>query len=161
MNDYQIQPPTRRCAVTGRELRPGERFYTALLEDGDKFRRVDYSSEAWQGPPPNAFSFWCGRVPPQEGPPRWQVDEDLLLDCLQRLAEQKERSKIAFRYVLALLLLRRKRLHFEEVRQEQGQEVLYLRCSRTRERYEVVNPGLTPEELAATQEEVFRLLGWD
>jgi hypothetical protein len=29
--EYQIQPNTRRCAVTGRELQPGERYFAALL----------------------------------------------------------------------------------------------------------------------------------
>src|SRR5437773_3262646 len=31
MTDYHIQPNTRRCAVTGRELPPGTRFYSVLL----------------------------------------------------------------------------------------------------------------------------------
>ena len=61
MTDYQIQPNTRRCAVTGRELRPGERYYTALLETAGHFVRQDFSADAWQGPPPNAFSF-CEKI---------------------------------------------------------------------------------------------------
>jgi len=57
MTDYQIQPNTRRCLITGRELRPGERYYSALLEEGDRFVRQDFSAEAWQGAPAGAFSF--------------------------------------------------------------------------------------------------------
>ncbi len=64
MTEYQIQPNTRQCSVTGRPLQSGERFYTALLEEGDHFLRKDFSLEAWQGPPPGAFSFWTGRVRP-------------------------------------------------------------------------------------------------
>ena len=63
MVEYQIQPNTRRCAVTGRELRPGDRYFTALLEEGETFVRQDFSAEGWQGPPSAAFSFWTGRVP--------------------------------------------------------------------------------------------------
>jgi hypothetical protein len=61
---------------------------------------------------------------------------------------------------VALLLLRRKRLKFEDVRSQDGVEILGLRCQRTRKLYEVINPRLTETELAAVQEEVFRVLGW-
>ena len=63
--------------------------------------------------------------------------------------------------IVALLLMRRKRFKFEEARTEGDQEVLCLRCVRTRTRHEVVHPRLTDEELAAVQDEVFKVLGWD
>jgi hypothetical protein len=160
MTDYQIQPNTRRCAITGRELQPGERFYTALLEDGDTFQRKDYCSEAWQGPPPGTFSFWSGRVPAEQGNRRPPIDDELLLDCFQRLEGQTDPARVNFRFVLALLLMRRKRLKFEDARREQAHEVLILRCTRTGATSEVVNPQLTEEAMAAVQDEVFRVLGW-
>jgi hypothetical protein len=161
MTEYQIQANSRRCAVTGRELHPGEKFFTALLDVDGKFVRQDYSSEAWQGPPTGAFSFWTGRVPAQEEGRRPRIDDDLLFDCFQRLEGQTEADKINFRYVVALLLMRRKRFKFEEARKDGGQEYLRLRCAKTRKVYPVVNPRLTEEEMAAVQEEVFKVLGWD
>ena len=62
--------------------------------------------------------------------------------------------------VVALLLMRRKRLRFEEAVKESGQEWLSLRCTRTGARYRVLNPGLSEEETVAVQEEVFLALGW-
>jgi hypothetical protein len=161
MTEYQIQPNSRRCAATGRELRPGEKFYTALLEEGDRLLRKDYSSEGWQGPPHGAFGFWSGRVPAPEGDRRPRIDDDLLVECFQRLENDAEQAKVSFRYVAALLLMRRKRFKFEEARTEQGLEVLTLRCARTGARHEVVNPRLNEEQMAAVQEEVFRVLGWE
>jgi hypothetical protein len=161
MTEYQIQPNTRRCAATGRELRPGEKFYTALLEEGDRFLRKDYSSEAWQGPPPGAFSFWSGRVPAQESGKGPRIDDDLLVDCFQRLENETEPAKVNFRYVAALLLMRRKRFKFEEARTEHGLEILTLRCARAGARHEVVNPRLTEEQMAEVQDEVFKVLGWE
>ncbi len=161
MTDYQIQPHTRRCAATGRELRPGEKFYTALLEDGERFLRQDYSSEAWHGPPHGAFSFWSGRVPAPEGGRRQMIDDDVLADCFERLEAETEPAKVNFRYVVALLLMRRKRFKFEEARMEQGLEVLTLRCVRTGTRHNVVNPRLNEEQMAEVQEEVSRVLGWE
>jgi len=160
MIDYEIQANTRRCAATGQELRAGERVYTVLVEQDGKFVRQDYSSAGWQGPPDGAFGFWVGRVPAEGEQRRLHIDEDLLADCFERLEGQTDPSRINFRYVVALLLMRRKRFKFEEVRTEDEQEVLYLRCARTRNQYRVVNPRLTDPEMNAVQEEVFKILGW-
>jgi hypothetical protein len=161
MIDYQIQANTRRCAVSGRELRPGERFYSVLLDEGGTFVRKDYASEAWQGPPTGAFSFWAGRVPAAETNRRPRIDDDLLLDCFQRLEGQDEPGRLNFRYIVSLLLLRRKRLRFEEVRVHEAQETLCLRCTRTGNLYTVANPRLSDDQMASVQEEVFKVLGWE
>jgi hypothetical protein len=161
VTEYQIQEITRRCSVTGRELQAGERFYSVLVDEAGKLQRKDFSQEAWQGPPPGAFSFWAGRVPPRDEKRRLQIDDDMLVDCFRRLGGEIEASKVNFRYVVALLLMRRKRFKFEEAKQADGKEILVLRCTRTREQYDVVNPRLNEEEMKAVQEEVFKVLGWE
>jgi hypothetical protein len=160
MTEYQIQPNTRRCAISGRELRPGERYFTALSEANGQFVRQDYSVEVWQGPPEGAFSFWAGKVPLDNAERRPHVDDEMLLECFERLQGQTEPSRLSFRYVVALLLMRRKRLKFEEAATQDGHEVLTLRCARTGTKHEVVNPGMTEAEMMAVQEEVFKVLGW-
>jgi hypothetical protein len=161
MLEYQIQPNTRRCVASGRELRPGEKVFSVLLDQGGKLVRQDYSAEAWQGPPPGAFSFWTGRVPSGEASRRPQMDDELVLDCFHRLEHENDAGRVNFRYVLALLLMRRKRLRFEDARTHNGQEVLCLRCPRSGHRYEVVHPQLSDEEMTAVQEEVGKVLGWE
>ncbi|MCS7046393.1 MAG: hypothetical protein NZO58_08565 [Gemmataceae bacterium] len=160
MTDYQIQPHTRRCSATGRDLRPGERYFTALMEQGDQLIRLDFSSEAWRGPPPGAFSFWSGRVPKADEAVKPRFDDDLLEECFHRLEHQTEPSRLNFRYVVALLLIRRKRLRFEQTVEENGVEKLELQHVRSGQRYFVVNPQLTPQQMAEVQAEVFRVLGW-
>ncbi len=160
MTEYQIEANTRRCAASGRALQAGERFYSVLLEEDGKLVRRDYSSEAWQGPPPGAFSFWSGRISADLGQRQPQIDDDMLLECFDRLQGNIEPERISFRYVLALLLMRRKRLRFEEARTDGDEEYLHLRCSRTGNLHRVLNPGLTEEEMAAVQDEVFKVLGW-
>jgi hypothetical protein len=156
--EYQIQASTRRCARTGRELRPGERFFSVLYDRPGGLVREDISAEAWQGPPEDAFSFWQTRVP-AEPAKRLQIDEELLLDCFTRLAAESEPAKVNFRYVVALLLMRRKRLRFEEVAVADGCEFLLLRCPRTRQLHRVLNPQLTDEQMSQVQDEVHKVLG--
>jgi hypothetical protein len=161
MLDYQIQPNTRRCSVTGRELQPGEQVYSVLLDEAGKFVRKDYSGEAWQGPPQGAFSFWVGRVAANDKKRRPPIDDEVLLDCFQRLEGQLEPERVKFRFVLGLLLMRRRRFKFEETKKEDGEEVLYLRCAQTGAHHRVVNPNLTEEEMASVQQDVFQALGWE
>jgi hypothetical protein len=161
MTDYQISPNTRKCTTTGREMRPGEVFFSVLLDESGKFVRKDYAADAWNGPPTGAFSFWRGKVPSSQAPRRPPIDDEVLFDCFVRLEGESEPSRIAFRYVLGLLLVRRKRLKMEQTRQEGGREVLILRCSRSGGRYEVANPGLGDDEMESVQEDVFQALGWE
>jgi hypothetical protein len=160
ISDYQIQPNSRRCSITGRELKPGETYFSVLLDEAGRFVRREYSREAWQGPPEGAFSFWCGKVPAREQDRRPPVDDDMLLDCFTRLEGQNEPARVNFRYVLALLLMRRKRLKFEDADTQNGREVLRLRCVQTKAIHEVINPALSDEETQVVQEEVFKVLGW-
>ena len=161
MTEYQIQANSRRCVLTGRELQPGEKFYSVLLDEAGKFVRRDYSVEAWRGPPQGAFSFWLGKVPKEETTRKPRIDDEILLDCFQRLETETEPERVNFRYVVSLLLMRRKRLKFEEAREEGEQEILRLRDSRTRKIHEVVNPRLSEAAMEAVQEEVFKVLGWE
>ena len=158
--DYQIQPNSRRCAVTGRELQPGERFFSALLDEDRQLVRKDYSTEAWLGPPQGAVSFWTGHVLVGTEKKKPRFDDELLEDCFQRLEGHPEPGRLNFRYVVALLLMRRRRLRFETSVVEDGVEKMILRCLRTGVKHEVVNPRLSDDEMAQVQEEVFNVLGW-
>ena len=158
--DYQIQPNSRRCAVTGRELQPGERYYSALVEENQQFVRKDFCVDAWQGPPAGAFSFWTGHVQASNDKAKPRFDDELLEDCFERLEGQTEPGRVNFRYVVALLLMRRRRLRYENSAIENGVEKMTLRCLRTNEKHEVVNPRLNDDEMTQVQDEVFSVLGW-
>ncbi|HEY1380798.1 MAG TPA: hypothetical protein VGF55_28610 [Gemmataceae bacterium] len=161
MTDYQLQAPTRRCHVTGRELRPGEKYVTALLDEAGRFVRRDFAPDAWAGPPPNAVGHWTARVPRDgEAPKRPPIDDDLLAECFHRLDGATDPDRVQFRYVVALLLMRRKRFKFEDVTKDVAGETLLLRDARTGDRHAVADPGLTEAAMAAVQDEVFRVLGW-
>jgi hypothetical protein len=56
--------------------------------------------------------------------------------------------------------MRRKRLKFEEARTKDGKEFLVLRCAGSKKKVEVLNPGLTEEEILSVQDQVFQILGW-
>src|SRR5262245_33614065 len=68
MAEYDIQGPTRVCAATGRELKPGDRFHGVLFEEAGKLVRRDYCDEGWAGPPEGHLAHWVSRIPTDDKP---------------------------------------------------------------------------------------------
>jgi hypothetical protein len=161
MTDYEIQGPTRICAASGRELKPGDRFHAVLTERDGKFVRTDFAAEAWPGAPAEAVAHWSGRVPADDKPRKPVINDEVLLGCFERLKDAADTDGLNFRYVAALLLMRRKRFRFEDVaRDEAGRDVMFLKDAKGGTVHQVVDPRLTDDQIALVQAEVFRVLGW-
>ncbi len=161
MTDYEIQGPTRVCQATGRELKPGDRFHAVLLEQGGKLVRMDYAAEAWVGLPPDAIAHWSGRISTAEKPRKPVVNDEALLVCFDRLKDSRDPDGLNFRYVVALLLMRRKRFRFEDViRDASGRDLLLLKDIKGGAVHQVADPRLTDDQITTVQAEVFRVLGW-
>jgi hypothetical protein len=109
--DFEIQRSTRRCAATDRALVPGEAFFSVLEGRGADVVRSDFSPEAWQGPPEGAIGWWMARVPEASAKKVKLAPNDVLLQLFDQLGDQAENEDM--RYVLALLLIRRRVLRVE------------------------------------------------
>jgi hypothetical protein len=155
MTAIDLQPSTRTCAATGRALQAGERFWASLTEQAGKIVRNDFAAPNWPGPPPNAIAYWTGTVPPADRPQKRTIPDDLLLDCLHRLDGTTDPAQLRFRYVVALLLMRRKRYKFDDA----GPDDLVLRDPKTGDRVRVRDPRLGDDEIAQVQDEVLAMLG--
>ena len=146
--DFDLQRPSRQCTVTGREFAPGETFYSALIPAGATVLRQDYSAEAWQGPPDDALGWWKSQVPAAEVKKNQWVPNDAMLELFEELTDQPERADV--RYVLALLLIRRRVLRLEETEKPaQGPETLLVYCPRRETDYKV--PVVMPDGQRAAQ----------
>ena len=156
---YHIQAPSRTCARTGRDLQPGEPFFSVLYDRQGQWVREDVSREAWTGPPPEAFSFWLARMPEPGQTKKQTLDDDLLASCFHRLNPGDDPKQLAFRYVLALLLMRRKKFRFEEMRKDGDQEWLLVRDLKQKKVHQILDPHLNEPRMAEVQEELESLLG--
>lgn len=150
--DFEIQRCTRQCAVTGRELLPGETFYSVLVEKGSSVERQDYSEAAWTEPPSDAIGWWKTQLPDPKTQRKQWAPNDVMLRLFDELAEQPERRDV--RYVLALLLVRRRVMRLEEAESEEqdGGTSMLLYCPRRDETYRV--PVVLPD--AERAEEIQR-----
>ena len=157
MLEFDVQRCTRRCATADRELRPGEPFFSVLVSEGSQVVRYDYGEEAWQGPPEGCIGFWKSRMPEPNSTRISWAPNDVMLDYFQQLEEDVAKQDI--RYVLALLMIRRRLLRLEETRAiDAGGELMVLYCPRNETEYKlnVVTPG--KERIQEIQQELGQLL---
>src|SRR4029079_90309 len=157
MIDYEVQRCTRHCAVTGRELQPGETFYSTLTPEGANVLRRDYGAESWSGPPAGVLGWWKSHMPARDARRMHWAPNDVMLDLLESLESQHDKQDM--RYVLSLLLVRRRVLRLEGTDHDpQLGEVSVLYCPRREVTYRVTTNIPGEERAAEIQEELARLL---
>jgi len=162
--DWQLETPKDRCAATNKQLAEGEEFYSVLFEDETAeggFRRVDFCLEAWKGVPDGAFCSFKTQVPVREKRRRLLVDNDVLVNFFLRLAEETEPLRIQFRFVLALILMRKKILRYDGCGDLDGVEVWQMTLMSDRTQHSVVNPRLTEEQIEGVSGQLGAILHGD
>ncbi len=161
--DWNIAESQRCCTRCDCEFDDGDAYFSALYETSEAFLRKDFCPRCWdesdddqRGRP---FSFWQTEVPREEEPKKVFVDTNVIFDFFRQLAEEEHIPvKRNFRYILGLMLMRKKKLKLKDVVREDGKEYLVLRRSRTQELHRVLDPKLSEEELDQVKAELTQIL---
>lgn len=160
MLDFEVQRCTRRCAATGRELVPGEPLVSVLVANGSQVVRHDYAADAWTEPPQPNLGWWRSRVPEGSAQRVVWAPNDVLLDYFERL--ESDPTQLDVRYVLTLLLVRRRLLRVEKTATDaQGQEQLVVYCSRSEREHRVAAVMPDDERARVIQRQLTALLFGD
>jgi len=155
--DYDVQRSTRHCNATGREFAPGEIYYSVLMAEGAELKRNDYAADVWQGPPEGAVGWWKSQIPDHTAARKRWAPNDVMLNFWDELAEQADRQDM--RYVLTLLLIRRRVFRLEEeTRDAEGREVVAVYCPRRESTYRVLAVSPEGSRIDQIQEELAALL---
>jgi hypothetical protein len=151
--DYQLKPLGKTCSQTGMPFGPGDVCYSAVVEKGSEWLRLDFSAGAWAGPPEGALGYWRVTVPAHETKRR-ALDPDALLRHFEQLCEDANPARDKFRYVLALLLVQRRRLRITQTRNSAGADVLELSGMQGEGPFEVRDQHLSESEITLLQQEL-------
>ena len=160
--DWSIQSRAEKCAVTGTPFQDGEYFYTLLFDDADGLRREDLSEAAWKERNDNRrpFSFWRSKfeAPPLVAPET--VTKQTAEDLLRRYMVEDSAQHAAARYLLAVMLERKKMLKEVEAKRAAGGALTRIyEHTRTGEVFVVPDPELRLDQIEQVQQEVASLLG--
>ncbi len=157
---YKITPATGSCCKCSREFEEGQDFVAAVREEGEELVRDDYCSECW----PSAadagdkdyFAIWQAKMPQKQEKKKLFVDDDVLSDFFVRLGDQPER--VSFRFVLALVLMRKKILSYEGATRKDGRDVWLMRFKGDKKQYEVTDPHMTEEKISQVSRQLGQIL---
>jgi hypothetical protein len=147
MTDWEVARTTGTCCISGRAFEEGEAYHTALFAAGDSFERKDYAEECWSGPPEGAYCTWKARLPVKDRPRKLLVDDQVLVTFFERLERETDEPKLQFRFVLALILMRKRLLKYVESQIEGGVEWWTLRAPGSQTTHRVRNPGLDEQRI--------------
>ena len=158
---FEVQSATGRCVETGREFQEGEEFYTVLFEADESFTRSDYCVKAWNGPPEGSFCHFKSRVPVKQKSKKLLVNNEMLSGFFERLVDETEPVRVQFRFVLALILMRKRLLRYVSSDVKDGVETWTMTLMRDRSEHKVINPQLTDDQIEVVSQELSAILHSD
>ena len=158
--EWEIKTRSHRCARTNEPFQDGAVIYTLLFRDRVGFRREDISEEAWlqvrdSGTP---FSFWKSKYQAPPARPPEAMPKESTEELLRRLIHDDRPGQVNTRYVLAVMLERKKTLKQVDVRETPDEKLLIYEHAKSGEAFIIADPRLHLDQIDAVQQEVFDLL---
>lgn len=171
MSGLSVARPTGVCAATGTAFVVGERFVATLVERAGQpgFERVDYSVRAWEGgarpeAPLRLFGSWRTTMPAGDREQRALMSDDELLELFEEMGGTTEPKHLAFRFVLALMLVRRRVLRMMGERRTGDKRAMLVRPrgeSGETPAIEVADPGMDEATINEVIEQLGQVIGED
>lgn len=161
MAEWEIEKTLGRCYGTGEQFKVGRDYFAALVETDEGFQRRDYSVEYWQEEKPSVYCYWKTRMPDAGQKKKLFVDIEMLMTFFERLAEETDQERINFRFIITLVLMRKRRLKYNSSRIEDGQEIWTLRVTAQDRTVEAVNPNLTEDKIEQLSSQISQILQVD
>jgi len=161
MEDWEINKPLGQCSGTGRKIGYGEEYFAALVETEQGLQRRDFCADYWQKEKPNVFCYWKSKLPRPDQKKQRFVDDEMLMVFFERLAQETEQEKVNFRFVLAMVLMRKRRLKYDSSKTEGDKEIWRLRVVGDNQFVEVINPHLDEEQIKQLSSQMGQILQTD
>jgi len=161
MSEWEVDKPLGQCCGTGRKIEYGEEYFGALVEIDEGLQRRDFCADYWESEKPNVFCYWRSRLPHPDQKKQIFVDDEMLMAFFERLENETGQEKVNFRFVLALILMRKRRLKYDATRVENGKEIWRLRIVGGKAIVEVINPHLDEEQVEQLSSQIGQILQTD
>jgi hypothetical protein len=153
--DFNVRPVAKICASSGQQLLPGHACWSVLVEQDGRVVRQDYSEESWSGPPDGVIGYWQSRIPDRTSTAATSLDTDSLFDYFLQLCESPNKVEQDYQYVLALLLMRKRRLILEESTTLEDQPAMRLIGTGGEGPFEIIERDLSDDRIVELQTQLF------
>jgi len=165
--EWKISKTGPQCQSCGTPFALDTAYFSALFKTAEGMQRSDYCDACFHGKrPADVFYFWKtsqAHHGQSAKKPRPALDFEYVLDFFKRLEGESSSQRVAFRYILALMLSRKKILTAGDRKKDENGRV----TQNYREKisgaetvnHTVIEPDLSEDEIQALSAELSVLLG--
>ena len=159
---WSIKSRAHICAATEHHFEDGEAFYTALFPDPESsgYLRKDFTLDAWEQreDQEQPFSFWKTKYIAPQKEEEVEVTDESPEDLLRRLIEEDEEHTENARYILAVMLERKKEIKEADNQSTPTGIIRIYEHRKSGDVFIVKDPNIPLDEVEKVQEEVTILL---
>jgi hypothetical protein len=165
MMDWNIQSRARACQACAKPFVDQTLYYTLLFQQRHRLERMDVCESCWrsqysQGATDRKgfVSFWQGlfTVPPPPAPE--PIQKESAEGLLRQLCEKEMPGLDGVRYILAVMLERKRVLKVKAQVEQEGRRLFLYEHARNGDVFTVQDPGLRLDQLEEVQRQVADLL---
>jgi hypothetical protein len=160
VTSWQIKASHGQCSTCSREFREEESYISNVTETEDGFERTDHCLDCWANVDQDGSYFFWKAVHRPNRRRNIFVDNATLMNFFTRLEEEDSDIKKNFRYLLSLILMRKKLLVFKDVFKEGALEYMVVRDREDRE-YRVLNPNMDLNTIEDVKTQMMAVLHQD
>jgi len=157
---WDINAQDVSCCECATPFEEGNCVVSNISEQNGEFKRRDYCQQCWDKVGTKESFYYWKSIFSREKKKSVFIDDNTLMDFFTRLTEEDSEEKQNFRYVLSLVLMRKKILKFDDVCREGDREYLLMEDKEGRE-YRVWDPHLAKETLADVKQQMSSILHQD
>lgn len=161
---WSIKARAHQCAITEVKFVDQQQFYTAIFPDPESsgYLRMDFSLDAWEDRPEELqkpFSFWKNTYEASVIEEKTEaVTKESAEELLSRLIEEDQEHTENARYILAVMLERKKLLKETDKQQTPNGILRIYEHRKNGEIYIILDPNIPLDQVEAVQIEVSELL---
>jgi len=160
MTEWDIQNRSHACTGCRQAFADKQAYHTLLSFGADGYQRQDLCATCYgQAGREGVLSYWQGeyKVPPP--PPPEAIQKDTAETMLRKLVASTDPAHAGARYILAVMLERKRILKHRDTTQDAaGNDLLVYEHGQTGESFTVPDPQLRLDQLQEVQQQVADLL---
>lgn len=157
MNDWKIERRHPQCASCARAFDEGARHFSALYLRGETLAREDRCVACWASSSASECLFWWRTRHSADKRRGVQLNLEALEQLFLHLEGKSERKLRELRYVLCLILLRKRRLKVRQIVRDAEGESFVVQRPRQAEALSVFVFDFTPERVDELRAELQRI----
>jgi hypothetical protein len=165
MMEWNIQARAHGCQACNQPFTDGQQFHTLLFDSKLGYERLDVCEKCWESQHSHGamdrkgfISHWHGTYTAPPAHPPDAIQKDTAEGILRKLMENDDPLHAGARYILAVMLERKRILRVKAQLSQGSQRVFLYEHAKTGELFHVPDPNLHLDQLTEVQADVASLL---